>query len=1298
MPSDNTPTAPKPTTSNIRTLQLNTHRSHAVLTTLFNDPLTRNFHFLLIQEPPTTWYAHKAVTDPNWHVIAPSSNLTSDHQDDSRIRSVIYVNSNLPTYSFAPIVTNSLHIAGVKLTLPHPHPPLHLISAYLPPGQAAKMELLRPILQTIGPAPTLLAMDSNLHHPIWNPTDYDHTHREAHDLIQLMSDHGLLLRSEPGVPTHFSNNRQGSKTTIDLQWHSPACYEWATVCMTDSSLTHSHFSDHAAIITELTVTDPDLNIAPSRERFNWAKADWPTFTLSVAPRLQHISTTQPSSLNSQASIDNLALQIKQAITQSQHETLPIVTLNHRARRWWNAEVLNPLKGNALNLRRKAQRSNVRADKVAYRAAQAAFQKAVKDAKRQHWHRFLENLTDKDLFTAAKYCDGPSESRLLPPLRQPNGSLSDSPDIQAELLFQATGGPTIPCDLSDVGALTTPSSPPDPFTVDDVILRIKKLKMGKAPGADGITAQVLLNCGPHLATCLVLLLNCSLASGFYPTQWKTANTIILKKPGKPDYHDPAAYRPIALLSTLSKLLEGTIADRMQRYAEANNCLPEGHYGGRARRSTTDALLNLTVWTKNQWALGKVVGALFVDVKAAFPTVDPTRLTHTLDKLGYCPSLTRLITNFLSQRKTTFQLGDYRSEPKQLTIGLPQGSPLSVILYILYNSSLLRQVEGSESSIAMGFIDDVAFLTARDSHQEVKTTLQDLATKELLWGTKHGAAFDRQKSQWMVLSHKKPPETHLSLRLGDTVITPQPQIKWLGVLIDSKLTFSAHIKSQAAKGLKVANKLASLARTGWGIPLPMCKRLISSLIFTRTDYACVVWHKTSASPSASAAIQRVDNTAHRFTLGTFKSQPVDFLLHDTNSLKAKDRLDCKANAAIARLLTLPMSNPAGLLSTQVFNQRRNRHLSTLHHTFQAASGMWSNLPTRVEVIDPHHRPPQPAKRVTSAISSSREESHEFVLSNTTPTPPHTFVVCCDGASQVDGTAAAALDNQGLSLRLRLGAQAFYTAHDGELASVLLALLLARDAPQDTSFVWILNDNQTVINEITDPPPPKTGQHLRQLIARELHRLLDRLPNATVAFIWCAKGSGLEAHSAVDTLAKETTKLATVSDLPISHPALQAQIRLQERRRPTPDEVDPAILRRLHHTYQPLDTFKALSRLRRSDATIVTQLRSGHCPLNSYLHCFKVADTPNCSLCRQPESVEHFLLTCRKFAGLRRRLLAAASKTKTPRSRQAILANPALYQALADFGRKSFRFYKSRYPKNGPTPPIAQPTTRQDQDPER
>lgn len=166
--------------------------------------------------------------------------------------------------------------------------------------------------------------------------------------------------------------------------------------------------------------------------------------------------------------------------------------------------------------------------------------------------------------------------------------------------------------------------------------------------------------------------------------------------------------------------------------------------------------------------------------------------------------------------------------------------------------------------------------------------------------------------MVFSHQnltiEPPQ----INLGDVPLDPQPSFKWLGVILDPKLTFTAQVKTQASEGAKITNHLLLLARTGWGIPLPLCKRLTSSLINTRTDYACAVRHKYKGTATGVASIQRVDNAAHGFAPGTFKTHPLPFPLHHTNSLSTRDHLDYKTDAALARLLTLPPSNPAGRLN--------------------------------------------------------------------------------------------------------------------------------------------------------------------------------------------------------------------------------------------------------------------------------------------------------------------------------------------------------------------------------------------------
>ncbi|KAG0142652.1 hypothetical protein CROQUDRAFT_13537, partial [Cronartium quercuum f. sp. fusiforme G11] len=112
---------------------------------------------------------------------------------------------------------------------------------------------LAPLLTNSSTHHTLVAMDSNLHHPLWNPPQYQHSHREADRLIRMMAAEGLDLQSEPHVPTFHPSNTSHTSTTIDLLWLSEACMEWAVTCKTDVNHTHSHLSDHAAITTELQI-------------------------------------------------------------------------------------------------------------------------------------------------------------------------------------------------------------------------------------------------------------------------------------------------------------------------------------------------------------------------------------------------------------------------------------------------------------------------------------------------------------------------------------------------------------------------------------------------------------------------------------------------------------------------------------------------------------------------------------------------------------------------------------------------------------------------------------------------------------------------------------------------------------------------------------------------------------------------------------------------------------------------------------------------------------------------------------
>src|SRR5882724_1027053 len=130
--------------------------------------------------------------------------------------------------------------------------------------------------------------------------------------------------------------------------------------------------------------------------------------------------------------------------------------------------------------------------------------------------------------------------------------------------------------------------------------------------------------PHLGPIYQEIFKLSL----YPASWKDSITIVLRKPGKPNYTIPSAHQPIALLNTVVKVLSACIMEDLARMAELHSMLQDNHFGFRPGRTTTDSLHFVTKYVKDAWRRGEVVSTLFLDIKSAFPRVLLNRLTHNM----------------------------------------------------------------------------------------------------------------------------------------------------------------------------------------------------------------------------------------------------------------------------------------------------------------------------------------------------------------------------------------------------------------------------------------------------------------------------------------------------------------------------------------------------------------------------------------------------------------------------------------------------------------------------------------------
>ncbi|KAJ5728169.1 hypothetical protein N7493_004499 [Penicillium malachiteum] len=250
----------------------------------------------------------------------------------------------------------------------------------------------------------------------------------------------------------------------------------------------------------------------------------------------------------------------------------------------------------------------------------------------------------------------------------------------------------------------PELPWEPLTELEIERSLKTAKGSTAPGEDDLPMLVWKNLWTHLKNTITNIFKTCVELGHHPKQWRSAKIIVLRKPGKPNYSVPGAYRPISLLNTLGKLLEAVMARRLSYLAEKHNLLPNSQFGGCPGRTTEQALLILSGAIDKAWYKHKVVMLIAFDLKGVFNGVNLVSLDTSLQARGIPMVARQWIKSFMSDCYANIGFDDFRTETQPLAhAGLAQGSPLSPILFAFFNADLVDQPVDSHSGLSV-FIDD------------------------------------------------------------------------------------------------------------------------------------------------------------------------------------------------------------------------------------------------------------------------------------------------------------------------------------------------------------------------------------------------------------------------------------------------------------------------------------------------------------------------------------------------------------------------------------------------------------------
>ena len=325
----------------------------------------------------------------------------------------------------------------------------------------------------------------------------------------------------------------------------------------------------------------------------------------------------------------------------------------------------------------------------------------------------------------------------------------------------------------------------PFSMSEFTQSLMATKE-TTPGEDQITYKMIKMLKLEAKEYVLKIFNHLFLNSHYPNRWKMSIVVPVPKPGK-DHSIPTNYRPIALTSNLGKLFERMINQRLLNYLYINGIINPIQCGGQKGRSTIDHLTRLEHHIKTGFSKKQLVFSIFFDIEKAYDMTWRYGIIQDLHKAGLRGSLPKYLTAFLAERLFSVKIKNHLSTVKLQQNGIPQGSVLSVTLFILKINGITKDIPRSEGWCSSLFVDDLQISFRNSNPTVIREKMQSVLNKIQDWTKYNGFKFSPQKTNIVIFN----PTTQMEinppiLKLGDTNLPYQNTVKFLGLLWDSKLT--------------------------------------------------------------------------------------------------------------------------------------------------------------------------------------------------------------------------------------------------------------------------------------------------------------------------------------------------------------------------------------------------------------------------------------------------------------------------------------------------------------------------------
>ena len=386
-----------------------------------------------------------------------------------------------------------------------------------------------------------------------------------------------------------------------------------------------------------------------------------------------------------------------------------------------------------------------------------------------------------------------KEKIIGPLKNDDGELIFNDSEKAGLMNElfANIGEKLAKNLDEIENSpieyvhrVTPTTGHIDITEKAVAEKLRKLNARKACGPDEITTRELKTASEELSFPIANICRMGYTEGKYPSKWKIGKLKPAHKQG--ERAERGNYRPLTMLSIPRKISESVICDGMEKQIDRTRHRNQWAYS--KGKSMESVLLYLTETWKRHMSEGEVVGVLFIDFRKAFDCIDHVILKQKLIAAGVTGQLYLLIKSYLENRQQYVELNGVTSELKTVAYGVPQGSLLGPRLFSVYMNDLPDITSTGEIHL---YADDVTAFVNGKSVDECVCKLNDLAKEINNWCVTNKMTVNVDKTEAMIMKRKRFPGPLTPIKIGKRMVEYKDVSKVLGVYIDNKINWNAHI---------------------------------------------------------------------------------------------------------------------------------------------------------------------------------------------------------------------------------------------------------------------------------------------------------------------------------------------------------------------------------------------------------------------------------------------------------------------------------------------------------------------------